>query len=341
MTEPDAFGDETMGRDVVGRDAVGRDAVPQGMMAGVVVSGTGGVWQVHAENGEVHDASLRGRLKQSRSESLKLSVGDRVVVEEDHRGGAWAIAEILPRHSRLARREPGGRPGERVVIANVDQVVIVFAAANPEPHVRMLDRFLTIVEGNNLHARIVINKVELVREERVRERFAAYPAAGYPVHFTSVTRAIGLDVLHDALAGRTSALSGPSGVGKSSIINAMYPGVNLRTGEISQSVNKGRHTTVGAVLHPLPDGGYVADTPGLREVGLWGVPSYELDRCFPEFRPFLDECRFGDCSHRAEPDCAVREAVKDGSVSVERYESYVKLRDELEDGEKRWASYGR
>lgn len=309
-------------------------------MNGVVVSGTGGVWQVHA-NGDVHEASLRGRLKQTREEKVKLAVGDHVRVEEDDRGGAWAIAEIFPRHSHLARREPGGRPGERIVIANVDQVVIVFAAANPEPHVRMLDRFLTIVEGNGLHARIVINKVELVSEDSVRERFAAYPAAGYPVHFTSVKRGIGLNELHDALAGRMSALSGPSGVGKSSLINALYPGVNLRTGEISQSVNKGRHTTVGAVLHPLPDSGYVADTPGLREVGLWGVPSAELDRCFPEFRPYLEQCRFGDCSHRAEPDCAVRDAVREGQVSAERYESYVKLRDELEEGEKRWVSYGR
>jgi len=326
-------------------DSVG-DVVTAGDAArerATVISGTGGIWQVRTDAGEMREASMRGRLKQERGEDrmerLKLAVGDHVLIEADARGGVWAIAEILPRFSRLARQEPGGRPGERVVVANIDQIVIVFAAANPEPHVRMLDRFLTIVEGNELHARIVINKIELVGETAARARFADYAAAGYPMHYTSVKQQIGLTELHDVLAGRTSALSGPSGVGKSSLINAMYPGVNLRIGEISESVNKGRHTTVGAVLHPLPDAGYVADTPGLREVGLWGVPSLELAHCFPEFRPYLGECRFGDCSHQAEPGCAVREAVERGVVSRARYESYLKLRDELEETERKWVTY--
>jgi ribosome biogenesis GTPase len=118
----------------------------------------------------------------------------------------------------------------------------------------------------------------------------------------------------------------------------MYPGLNLRVGEISESVNKGRHTTVGAVLHPLTQSGYVVDTPGLREIGMWGMPSAHLDRYFPELRPFIDECRFADCTHRAEPDCAVRDAVEKAEVSAERFSSYLKLREELEDGERKWAS---
>jgi ribosome biogenesis GTPase len=306
----------------------------------VVVVGTGGIWHVRTDDGVVREVSLRGRLKQMRGYGLKLAVGDRVIIEEDERGGTWAIAEILPRTSQLARREPGGRPGERVVVANLDQVVVVFAAANPEPHLRMLDRFLTIAEGNELHARIVINKIELVGEAAARARFADYDAAGYSLHFTSTRNAIGLPALHDMLVGRTSAFSGPSGVGKSSLLNAMYPGANLRVGEISQSVNKGRHTTVGAILHPLPDGGYVADTPGLREVGMWGIGAAELARCFAEFRPYLDECRFGDCSHVAEPGCALRAAVHGGGVSQPRYESYLKLREELEDEEQIWMRRG-
>jgi ribosome biogenesis GTPase len=226
-----------------------------------------------------------------------------------------------------------------VVAANVDQVVVVFAAANPEPHPRMLDRFLVIAEANSLSARIVINKVELVGgADAARERWRDYERAGYAVHYTSVKRQEGLDTLHDALAGVVSVLTGPSGVGKSSLLNAMFPGLNLRVGEISESVNKGRHTTVGGYLHPLPgtDGGYVADTPGLREVGMWALSPTELDVCFPELRPFLDGCRFADCRHSVEPDCAVRMAVERGDVSRARYESFIKLRDELEASAPLW-----
>lgn len=310
---------------------------PEGTIhSGRVLSGTGGVWQVRADDGAVHDASLRGRLKLESDSGLKLSVGDNVRVLEGERGDGWMITEILPRTSQLARREPGGRAGERVVVANLDQVVVVFAAANPEPHPRMLDRFLVIAEANSLASRIVINKVELVGDAQVHARFADYEAAGYSVHFTSVKRDIGLEALHLALDGKTSALSGPSGVGKSSLMNALYPGLNLRVGEISESVNKGRHTTVGAVMHPLPRGGYVADTPGLREVGVWGLDPVDLPDCFPEFRPYIHECRFGNCSHLSEPGCAVIAAVAAAKVSAARYDSYSRLRVELEETGKRW-----
>ncbi len=305
---------------------------------GVVMSGTGGIWRVRTITGDTLEVSLRGRLKKGNADALKLTVGDDVRLDREAHGKSWAIAEIFPRRSQLARRVPGGGHGERIVAANVDQVIVVFATAKPEPHVRMLDRFLVIAEGNNLEARIIINKMDLADEAGARDRFRAYERAGYPVHYTSVKKRLGLDELHDALAGRTSVLSGPSGVGKSSLLNNMYPGLNLRVGEISESVNKGRHTTVGAVLHPLPDRGYVVDTPGLREVGMWGMPSEHLDGCFPEFRPSLDRCRFGDCTHVSEPDCEVRAAVGRGDISSERYDSYAKLRAELEETEKKWAN---
>lgn len=285
------------------------------------------MWQVRTETGETCPASLRGRLKQGEHE--KLAVGDDVVVERDERDDAWTIVEILPRRSKLARRAPGGGPGERVVAANLDQVVVVFAIAEPEPHVRMLDRFLVIAEANDLASRVVVNKVELAPGDT--HLFAEYEKIGYPVHYTSVKRGDGLSELKAALRGRVSALTGPSGVGKSSLLNAMFPGLNLRVGEISRSVMKGRHTTVGADLHPLPESGYVVDTPGLREVGLWGLDAREVDRCFPEMRPLLEQCRFGDCTHRVEPGCAVREGVEATAVSRDRYESYLKLRKELEE----------
>jgi ribosome biogenesis GTPase len=294
---------------------------------GIVLRGTGGVWQVRTETGETISASLRGRLKQGAYD--KLAVGDDVIVEQEAHDGAWSIVEILPRRSKLARRAPGGGPGERVVAANIDQVVVVFAIAEPEPHVRMLDRFLVIAEGNDLPSRVVVNKIELAPGPPTL--FREYERIGYPVHYTSVKRGDGLRELKDVLRGRVSAFSGPSGVGKSSLLNAMFPGLNLRVGEISRSVMKGRHTTVGADLHPLPETGYVVDTPGLREVGVWGLDARELDRCFPEMRPLLEECRFGDCTHRVEPGCAVRTGVESGAVSRERYESYLKLRKELEE----------
>ena len=311
-----------------------RVGVPQ-PRHGVVLSGTGGTWRVRVGGGSVVEAALRGRLKrdpaEGEGERLKLAVGDEVLVEPDARGGAWAICEILPRRSRLARRAPGGGYGERIVAANVDQVVVVFAVAKPEPHPRMLDRFLVIAEANGLAARVIVNKIDLTGEAAAHERFAAYELAGYPIHFTSTKLGDGLAAVRAMLGGRVSVFTGPSGVGKSSLLNALFPGLSLRIGDISESVNKGRHTTVGATMIPLPDeqGGYVVDTPGLREVGMWALSPEHLDRCFPEMRPFIPACRFADCTHTAEPDCGVKDAVARGDVSEERFASYLKLREEI------------
>ena len=295
----------------------------------IVLQGTGGLWQVRTEGGETRSVSMRGRLKKETGDAIKLAVGDDVVLERDERNSNWVITEIRERRSKLARRAPGGARGERVIAANIDQVVVVFAAANPEPHPRMLDRFLVIAEGNDLKARIIINKIDLVDVAATRERFADYTRAGYPLHFTSVKRGDGLDEVRETLSGRVSVLSGPSGVGKSSLMNTLFEGLNLRVGEISESVNKGRHTTVGAMLHPLPGGGAVVDTPGLREVGMWGLDPDALDVCFPELRPYLNQCRFRDCTHAVEPGCAVRAALDAGEISHARWESYLKLRAEL------------
>lgn len=298
----------------------------------IVVEGTGGVWRVRDAVGETHEAALAGRLKQEVRGALKLAVGDHVTIDRDERESGWRITAIAPRTGVLARREPGGRYGERILAANVDQVLIVFAYRKPEPHRRMIDRFLVIAEANDLRVHLVLNKVDLCDDAAEAEVLAApYRAAGYPVHCASAKRGDGLDELRRELHGRVTAVTGPSGVGKSSLLNTLHPALGLRTQEISASVNKGRHTTVGAKLIPLPDGdeGYLVDTPGLREVGMWGLPAESLDQCFPEFRPYLGECRFQDCRHDTEPGCAVQRALAAGTIDAERYESYVKLLGEL------------
>jgi ribosome biogenesis GTPase len=304
-----------------------------GTVRATVLHGTGGVWHVLGADGQVCRATLRGRLKQG--QTLKLAVGDNVEIVPGP-DELWTIEAIFPRTSQLARRAPGGKRDARVLVANLDQVVIVLAAAKPEPNLRQLDRFLIIVEANALSPRLVVNKTDLGETPALEDRFAPYARIGYPLHYTSVRRAAGLDDLHDALRDRSSALTGPSGVGKSSLMNALYPGLELRVGEISESVEKGRHTTVGAHMHPLPDGGFVVDTPGLREVGLWGLEARSLDRCFPEMRPLLGGCRFADCAHLAEPDCVVIDALARGDIAQERYESYTKLRAEAEESARHW-----
>jgi ribosome biogenesis GTPase len=273
-------------------------------------------------------AVLRGRLKLEQRTGERVVAGDRVEVERQGDGQA-TIEAVETRRTQLARRAPGeGARRAKVIVANVDQVVVVLAAAHPEPKLRMLDRFLILAESNDLVALIVVNKAELVEEEALRARFAMYEQAGYPVLYTSAKLGLGVDAVRERLCGRISALTGPSGVGKSSLLNAVEPGLGLRTAAVSEAVQKGRHTTVTAELIALGCGGYVADTPGLREVGLWGIPPEELDHYFPEFRPLLGGCRFGyACSHTHEPGCAVQEAVEEGEIAPERYESYRLLRE--------------
>lgn len=304
---------------------------------GIVIEGTGGVWVVRSHGGEQVSAALAGRLKQEVREFVKLAPGDHVIMEPDERAENWRITEIAPRRSVLARREPGGRRGERVLAANVDQACVVFSVANPEPHPRMIDRFLVVCEANELEAHVIFNKIDLVHDkQQLAKLVSPYVNAGYPVHCTSVKQDIGLDELRGLLKGKVTAVTGPSGVGKSSLLNTLHPGIALRTAEISMSVNKGRHTTVGSKLIPLPgdEDGYLVDTPGLREIGMWGLPSESLDQCFPEFRSYLGDCKFQDCDHEVEPACVVRGAVDEGRIDRGRYDSYIKLLGELRGSER-------
>lgn len=295
-------------------------------MTGIVLRAQGGVYDVETADGVVQ-AVLRGRLKREERLGDRVVVGDRVsvAVAEGVEAETWAIEAVHERHSSLARKAPGKAPRAKVIVANVDQIVIVFAVARPEPHLRMLDRFLVLCESNDLGAVIVANKVDLTGIDAARETFGLYEEIGYSVVYTSVKGETGIDELEARVCGKMSALAGPSGVGKSSLLNAVQPGLALRVASVSDAVQKGRHTTVTAQLVPLDCGGYVADTPGLRELGLWGVDLDSLDWCFPEFRPFLGSCRYGNsCTHVHEPGCAVSAQVGE-DISPSRYESYRRM----------------
>jgi ribosome biogenesis GTPase len=290
-----------------------------------VLCTVGGVYEVALDDGDVVAATLPGRLKLEQRTGDRVVAGDRVQLRR-HRDG-HAIEAVEERHSQLARRAPGrGSRRAKVIIANVDQVVAVFAAARPEPHLRMLDRFLVLAEANALPAIVILNKTDLVEGRTSASVFAAYERAGYLVLRTSVKDSRGLDAVREQLCGRRSVLTGPSGVGKSSLLNAIQPGLGLRVAEVSEAALKGRHTTVAARMIPLDCGGFVADTPGLRQLGLWGIDAAELPGLFPEFRPYVDACRFGSsCTHTHEPRCAVHEAVDRGAIERQRYESYLAM----------------
>ncbi|HPS41614.1 MAG TPA: ribosome small subunit-dependent GTPase A, partial [Anaerolineaceae bacterium] len=275
---------------------------------------------------EVITCVIRGRLKRRTFQGDVISIGDLVnisILPE----GSGVIEEILPRHSELVRMDPTPR-GEfrQILLANADQIVIVFACASPEPHLRMLDRFLVISEKQGLQPLIIANKVDLVGRRVARRIFSIYPPIGYRVIYTSAEEDTGIKELKEALKGKISALCGPSGVGKSSLMNCIQPGLGLAVREISGYNERGRHTTVVREMFPLEEGGYVADLPGLRRLSLWDTQPEELDGYFPELRDLVKHCQFNDCAHYEEPGCAVIKAVEEGKVSEERYESYLRMR---------------
>jgi len=299
---------------------------------GRVLRSQSGQYWVHTELGVIHCA-LRGRLKKERRARTDLAViGDRVRIslraEED---GEGVIEEVLERENRFARRQPGGRGRykEQVLVANLDWLFVVFSCSAPPFNPRLLDRYLVIAELDGIDVAIVANKVD----QGWDARFDAYAGLGYPVHRTSAEDGTGMEALRERVSGGIAAFVGASGVGKSSLLNRLEPGLGAAVGALSETLDKGRHTTRVAELHSLEGGGWVADTPGIRELASFELPKERLDTCFPEMRAHLGACRFPDCAHIREPKCAVQEAVATGAISESRYESYVRiLQDEARDG---------
>jgi len=297
-------------------------------LLGTVLERDGSVYRVATADGEIR-AVLAGKAKR---DTTRVVVGDRVRLEPDPEAALHAIVGVEPRRALLERRVPEGR-GTRPVAANIDQVFVVTATVDPAPIPQLIDRLLVVAEANEIAAAVVVNKIELDPGTLLIERCRR---AGYAVYPTSARTGEGIAAFAAALADSISVVTGPSGAGKSSLLKRVQPGLQLRTAEISAKVRRGKNTTVSAVMLPLDAGGYLVDTPGFSEVGLWGIDPGELDSCFPEFRPFLGACRYTDCRHRSEPGCRVRQAVEAGTVARDRWESYLVLLEELESAPEEW-----
>ena len=292
---------------------------------GLIIRSQSGFYTVQAET-EILVCQLRGRLKKGPRLGDLVAVGDWVQVSP-LADGEGVIEVVEQRQRMLVRLAPTPR-GEyqQIIIANPDQAVLVFSCARPEPRLGMLDRFLVIAEKQGIPALIVANKTDLITRVHAQALFEHYAALGYPLVYASARRGDGVEELRQRLSGRLSVFAGPSGVGKSSLLNAIQPGLGIAVREVSQATEKGKHTTVVRELFLMQGGGYVADTPGLKALALWDIQPEELDGYFPELRELVAECQFSDCTHLHEPGCAVLAAVDAGKVHPERYDSYVRMR---------------
>jgi ribosome biogenesis GTPase len=301
---------------------------------GLVIKAHSGFFTVHTSDGHVHTCKAAGRLTKGRHREDALAVGDHVQFEivpsEGFADGR--IIAVDPRGRSLSRKDPISSVKNvdirQVIVANLDLVVFVFACAEPDFHSRMLDRYLVGAESQHLPVLIIASKIDLVGLPAAHRMFGEYARIGYEVHYASASTGEGIAEIRERLSGKISVLTGKSGVGKSSLLNALRPGLALEVGRVSEVWQKGKHTTVVPELIAL-DGGWIADTPGIRGFAIWDVEAEVLDEGYREIAACIGKCTFSDCTHLHERGCSVRAAVERGDISRERYESYVKLHDEL------------
>ncbi len=295
---------------------------------GLVLRSTGSWYDVRSGD-ETVQARVRGKFRlEERDVTNPIAVGDRVTMRMGD-DGTGLIVDLLPRHSKLSRRAAGRRANrEHVLVANVDAAWCVQATKLPSFNPGFVDRFLVMAEAYGIPAGIIINKADLIETKEHADDLAywhaLYESLGYPVLLVSAEHGEGIEDFRAHLEGKTSVVAGPSGVGKSTLLNAVEPHLALRTGEVSQKTRKGKHTTTFAELLPIA-GGYVADTPGIREYGIWDMEPEELSGYFVEMPPYLDDCKFSPCTHDHEPGCAVKEAVENDEITPERYLSYLNI----------------
>ena len=281
------------------------------------MKGIAGFYYVHDRVSNVYECKARGIF---RNRKMKPLVGDDVefmVLDEKERTGN--IVDILDRGNQLARP----------AVANVDQAVVVFAVTDPDPNLNLLDRFLLTMEMERVPAAVCFNKKDLGTEERISDLRAVYEAAGYPVYLTDAKSGVGLSDIRDFLRGKTTVLAGPSGVGKSSLTNRIQPEAGMETGAISEKIKRGRHTTRHSELFFVERDTFMMDTPGFSSIYVEKGRPEELSFCFPEFEPFVTECRFPGCVHMGERECGVKAAVKEGKIAKSRYENYRLIYEEL------------
>lgn len=296
---------------------------------GVILARHGSSYKVATTLGTI-DAVLRGKIKHQDRE--RFVVGDHVALDRIDGHGVAGITGAEERRNVLDRRTQNGR-GARPIAANLDRVLVTVSVAQPKPNLGLIDRLLVIAEANGIPAGLVITKIDLTTHADLALRFKP---AGYPLWPVSIRTGEGIEALTAELKGHVTLLTGPSGVGKSSLLNRIQPGLSLRTGEISAKIERGKNTTVTAEMIPLEFGGYLVDTPGFSDAGLWGIEPRDLARCFPEMRRFPAQCKFPDCLHQTEPGCAVRAAVDLGVVSPGRYDTYKALVKELAAAPRHW-----
>ncbi len=291
---------------------------------GKVLTATRATYDV-AIGDRIVQCTIRGKLAVEDEDYRAVKVGDNVKIAlvNENEG---VIEEILPRKSQLTRTIESRQYQKHIIAVNIDQVLVILSTRKPRFSSGLLDRYLVIAEKDHLQALICINKMDLARPEQF-EPYRAYYAGRlqYPVFFTSAKTGEGVAELAAALKHTVTALVGHSGVGKSSLIKAIEPGLEIKVAEISERTKKGQHTTTAVQLFPLANGGYVIDTPGVRELGFWGIYKRDLPGYFVEFRQYAPACQFGDCTHIHEPGCAVKEAVAAGEIFAERYENYVNI----------------
>ncbi|MEZ3434321.1 MAG: ribosome small subunit-dependent GTPase A [Lachnospiraceae bacterium] len=286
-------------------------------MQGKIVKGIAGFYYVHVVESGVYECKAKGIF---RKEGMKPLIGDNVEIEildkNDREGN---ITDILPRKNELIRP----------AVANIDQALVVFAAAKPNPHFNLLDRFLVMMESKSIPVILCFNKRDAAKEQDIRRIQEIYAGCGCPVIFTSVKRRTGIEMLFGLLEGKTTAIAGPSGVGKSSLINLLSPGAHMETGSISRKTSRGKHTTRHSELLFIDGDTYIMDTPGFSSLYVNDFEKEELKYYFREFGPYEGKCRFHGCGHIHEPDCAVKEAVISGKIHTVRYEDYKDMYEEL------------